>query len=1430
MKPIHKLMTAGLALAIVAAGIVIAEEAGTMQREFADAQAAMADRDFARAAGLLKEFSAKYPAGPQAEEALVLLVRARIALGDHEGALETGRSFTGSFGDSPWKPKVLFLMGEAYARMRGFRDAAAIYREQVDFLSGENHERKVAGYYLDLAKAAYEGVEQPDEFGRPKLVKDFTKARDYYEKARSIRLDEAEASLVSHRIADSRFQLNDFAGAIAEWEKLLKDHPASAQAAEATYSSGVARLKTGDILEARRLLRELREKWGDSPLAALALIRLGESYQPLATRVEDDLSRGVGYWREFRKLYPAHEEAAKVAYEIGEALFNAGKHDEAIAEFRAFLAAFPDGERSPAAQDRIARAFYAKTDYDQAIAEWKTFLGKWPNHELWSPVQAAIAEAAFAKGALPFTQGIAGKEPDGALLSKADEGFRAFLMAFPVHDRAGEAQYFLGEIRYRLKDYAGAIAEWKVAAGKYAQTKWAASSLFRIAATEEKDLGNLSRAIEGYEELVTKYPASPEAGTAKQLLDQFRAKLLELVTERVRRTDEKCEVLLRTRNIEALSFKAYRVNAEEIFRKRLSLLGVDSIVTEVVKADWAETIPTPEYEKFRLFERQQVLKLEGPGAWIVTCHDEDLTATALVVVSDIAMVVKEAPAQTLVFTLNERTGLPAPGVRVLLASGDKVKVEGATGPDGVFVHEKALGGEAMIFAETGGHVALTGLAPGTYSSFGYTTKAYLYTDRPLYRPGQEVNLKGIVRRVERGAYTTSAGAEVRLEVRDSRDTVVLEEKVTTNEYGTFSRTLTLPEAAALGDWRIIAVTKDEKTFTGGFAVREYKKPEFTITARTDKRSYLPGEEVKVSVALRYFFGGPVPKTKVRWRLGRGAWSFDAAADDEFAWFTRDPERERERERREAASFADLKEGELTTDADGNAEMTFKAEDLDQDARYLVMFEALDLNRQWVRDGASVVVSRQGFFAMAKTERKVYRPNEELFVRLTTVDALHFPVSAEGEMVVARLSVVDGREVESIVSRGPVKTGDDGRAAPKVKIEKPGEYRLRFLGKDRAGNAVTGAALVTIAGESEDLAKHAKLVAARQIYREGETAEVLVNSPVAPACALLTFEGERVLDYRVVTLTERSTTLSLPMKPEYSPNVFVKIAIPGGGELREAEDEIFVFKYLEVAVAPDRAEAKPGEDVTFRFTTTDQRGNPVSAEVSLALVDRAILALEPDRAEQMKPFFYDQRRTLAVTTGSSYSFRYQGTTAPTNKDLLSEELRRQGREAFNRTMKYVRAARELLDRGDLESAAIELRKALQVTPGNFLAAQMLKETETRLLVQREDARLKEYARRLDKNAVDREAEEYEDAAGEEMAKKAESWGVGGGAGGRAAGRSRRGGAEPPGAPAARPAPTGAPAPQPMEGSPAKDAKDQLGFVAERKMKADAPERLERENQL
>ncbi len=65
-------------------------------------------------------------------------------------------------------------------------------------------------------------------------------------------------------------------------------------------------------------------------------------------------------------------------------------------------------------------------------------------------------------------------------------------------------------------------------------------------------------------------------------------------------------------------------------------------------------------------------------------------------------------------------------------------------------------GEISYLVLDGGNVAGSGLSLPEKVAQGITARAYLYTDRPAYRPGQDVALRGVVREVVDGQYANIA--------------------------------------------------------------------------------------------------------------------------------------------------------------------------------------------------------------------------------------------------------------------------------------------------------------------------------------------------------------------------------------------------------------------------------------------------------------------------------------------------------------------------------------------------------------------------------------------------------------------------------------------------------------------------------------------------
>ena len=98
------------------------------------------------------------------------------------------------------------------------------------------------------------------------------------------------------------------------------------------------------------------------------------------------------------------------------------------------------------------------------------------------------------------------------------------------------------------------------------------------------------------------------------------------------------------------------------------------------------------------------------------------------------------------------------------------------------------------------------------------------------------------------------------------------------------------------------------------------------------------------------------------------------------------------------------------------------------------------------------------------------------------------------------------------------------------------------------------------------------------------------------------------------------------------------------ECDQAKLDVQVERDLRVTVAPAKPIVGPGEPVELEVTTVDQLGRPVSAELSIAMVDQSLLRLFNDPLPAIGPFFYNQTRTGAFATEATNTFRY----APTRR--------------------------------------------------------------------------------------------------------------------------------------------------------------------------------------
>ena len=531
---------------------------------------------------------------------------------------------------------------------------------------------------------------------------------------------------------------------------------------------------------------------------------------------------------------------------------------------------------------------------------------------------------------------------------------------------------------------------------------------------------------------------------------------------------------------------------------------------------------------------------------------------------------------------------------------------------------------------------------------------YFYTDRPIYRPGQTVRFKGILRTDDDARYGLPEGVKsLTVTVTDDQGRRVYQEELPLSEMGTVHGELTLDEEASLG-YYYISARVGEQTFGAGFRVAEYRKPEFEVQVEADREACVQGDEIAVSVAATYYFGGPVAGAQVRWSVlsrdhffrweGEGYYDF---ADYEWG------------ERRRFGPYGELiAQGTGRTDAEGRFTFKVPAEIADKTASQVFTIEATvsDESGQEVSARTEAVVHKGLFYIGLAPRAWVGAVGEEQRVDVITVDWEGEPVPDvpltvtifEHRWYSVQEKAEDGRfywtckvEDTAVLTR-TVTTDGEGKAVVAFTPEKGGTYKVLAVGRDERGNEVRSATYLWVSGRKGEFVSwrmeshdRIELVPDKKSYAPGETAKILIPSPYqGEVKALLTVERGHIFRHEVLTLESNSELIELPILSEYAPNVYVSVVIVKGQDETNplasfkvgyaALSVSTVEKELRITITPDKERYEPRETVTYDILATDHTGQGVSAELSLALVDRSVLALAEPGVPTILEHFYGER--------------------------------------------------------------------------------------------------------------------------------------------------------------------------------------------------------------
>lgn len=585
--------------------------------------------------------------------------------------------------------------------------------------------------------------------------------------------------------------------------------------------------------------------------------------------------------------------------------------------------------------------------------------------------------------------------------------------------------------------------------------------------------------------------------------------------------------------------------------------------------------------------------------------------------------------------------------------------------------------------------------------------ALLFSDRDAYRPGETVQLKAILREWRDGQLQFPTSQTVELRVHDARGEVFLRRNLTLSARGSLDFAVKLPDGPR-GNWNWsltmgqtpptpsqAADSFSGPTFSANFQVRDFKPNAFEI-ALDAPREFAASEPVRVPVGARYFLGQPLTRAKVSWELRAEDAGFAPAGWGDFTFPGQNYRLERLGFKAGALtlngetnlapgtnlllSFADLERGrprpqELAADVGIRAPVP-------QPRAARLLAEVTDLNQQTLSRTADFTVHSSEFYLGVRPPESP-RVGQPLAVSLVAVRANGSPMPAPvpatlrlrriewhtvrqlgaGQTIGYRSEPVFTNVVEQAVVTLPARRVGvkwelaDGAAPVSLPAPtEPGEYVLEARATDAGGRAVLTVIPFHVSHPEPKSARklawdyrndvQVELVPDRKSYRVGDTATVIVKTPISGA-ALVTIEREGVRREWVTNLVGNAPALQVPIAAGDAPNVFVGVLLLRGHadsprqfplpEYRAGYCHLRVEQpeeRLEVRVQPSATEARPRETVRAVVAVRDHADQPVrDAEVTLYAVDEGVLSLTDYATPEPFEFFH-RPRALGVRTDIS----------------------------------------------------------------------------------------------------------------------------------------------------------------------------------------------------
>ena len=457
-------------------------------------------------------------------------------------------------------------------------------------------------------------------------------------------------------------------------------------------------------------------------------------------------------------------------------------------------------------------------------------------------------------------------------------------------------------------------------------------------------------------------------------------------------------------------------------------------------------------------------------------------------------------------------------------------------------------------------------------------RVYLSSDKTIYKPGQQVNLRSLS--LNSSSKAPIANQAIVFEALDGKGNKVFKKSKTTDQYGVAALAVPIDTRVNEGEWTFRAEIEGARA-QRKIPVTRYNLPKMTVVVSAERTFVMPGQTVAGSVQARYLFGRAVSDANVTVTARSSTGQvFDtvtgrADVDGKFAYSIDVPAN---------AGGGALDEGGVALAID--AEVADSANQRETGALAMPLVSAPLIVRAIAEAGDLV-------------------PGAQNIVYFTVTD----PV---GRPIVANLDVRVGSASQTLA------TGADGVAELRFEAASDAsKVDIRVTARDGANRTHSRDLSLTPAATAPILLRTNKAV-----YKADETATITVIAQ-SSRVYLDVYKGAQGMQNLVVDLTNGRAQVNLPITAEMRGGLLLDaFALAGSGQVVRGAQRVLVDPEdrLEIRMTTDRETFSPGDEASLSVRILDADGNPKPAALGLSVVDEAVFALGGEPDDDVRTFF------------------------------------------------------------------------------------------------------------------------------------------------------------------------------------------------------------------